>query len=62
MKMEIEIQKFSTPNFVLSIPQPNETNRVSWPIREVDAQTLSKLCDEFRREVFAKAEKKDPRP
>jgi hypothetical protein len=31
------------------------------PLKAVDAETLSKMCDEFRAAIFKKAGKKDPK-
>jgi hypothetical protein len=31
-----------------------------WSLKEVDAETLAKMCDDFRAEIFRKAEKPDP--
>lgn len=31
-----------------------------WALKEVDAETLTKMCDAFRSEIFRKAEKPDP--
>lgn len=33
---------------------------ISIPLSDVDAQSLSDLCDEFRKSVFEKAKQKDP--
>lgn len=34
---------------------------ISIPLSDVDAESLSDLCDEFRKSVFEKAGKKDPK-
>lgn len=64
-KIEIELQPFSVPNFVLTVQQPRpkqdgiqETPK--YPLSELDAETLGKLCDEFRDAVFEKAGKQQP--
>jgi hypothetical protein len=31
-----------------------------WSLKEVDAETLAKMCDDFRAEIFRKAGKPDP--
>lgn len=66
MKIEIKLQPFTTPNFVIAQvpPQPREhgfAQAPSFPLSEVDADSLSVMCDEFRAEVFKKAGKRDPR-
>lgn len=33
----------------------------SWSIKDIDAEVLSEMCDQFRASVFQKAGKKDPR-
>jgi hypothetical protein len=65
MKMNIELHPFATPNFVIGKmpPRPRQDGLVEspkWHLREVDADILAKLCDDFRDEVFKKAEKQDP--
>jgi hypothetical protein len=65
MKMQIELLPFSTPNFVLQkmAPRLRQEGLVevsSYHLRELDAKTLAGLCDQFRRDVFAKAGKADP--
>lgn len=64
--MKIELQPFSTPNFVLGKMPPRQRqdgigSTLSWPLSEVDADELARLCDEFRAEVFRKAGKPDPK-
>lgn len=64
--MKLELQPFSTPNFALAkvrsgLRQEGIIEGPKWPLSEVDADTLSELCDEFRAEVFRKAGKADPR-
>jgi hypothetical protein len=57
---------WSTPNFVITRYEvrPREegiTEGPKLPLAQVDAATLAELCDEFRREIFEKAGKPDPR-
>lgn len=65
--MDIKLQPFLTPNFVIGVmpAQPrqegfNPDAVPKWSIKEVDAETLGKMCDDFRAEIFRKAEKPDP--
>lgn len=64
--MDIKIQRMGTPNYVIAeIPagrrQDGFTEAPKWHLRDVDAETLSILCDQFRADVFAKAGKPDPK-
>ena len=54
--LTIPIQPFKTPNFVLM----EDSNRGSVSLNQVDAHTLSAMCDQFRKEIFQKAGKEDP--
>ena len=67
MKMQIEIQPWQTPNFVIgkmpARPRQEGFNPDAcpkWSIAETDSETLAKLCDDFRAEIFRKAGKPDP--
>lgn len=64
--MNIELQPFQTPNFVIAktAPRPRQEGfqeAPKWPLSEVPESELSRLCDEFRAEVFRKAGKTDPK-
>ena len=65
MKIELELQPFKTPNFVLAqvAPKPREgfERAPSFPLSDLEPEALSAMCDEFRAEVFKKAGKQDPR-
>lgn len=66
MGMEIKLQPLRVPNYVLGeckarLRQEGFFEGPKWHLRDVDAQTLSDLCDRFRRDVFEKAQKPDPR-
>jgi hypothetical protein len=65
MKMTIDLQPFQTPNFVIgkttALPRGDGWHpSPKWSLKEVDAETLARMCDEFRAEVFKKAGKIDP--
>lgn len=65
--MKIELQPFTVPNYVIGkMPaRPRQDGIVEapkWELMDVDAETLSDLCDDFRREVFKKAQRPDPHP
>jgi hypothetical protein len=67
VKIDLELQPFNTPNFVI-VKMPARPRHDGWQespkysLAELDAQTLSALCDQFRAEIFKKAGKDDPRP
>lgn len=63
MKIELEAQPFTTPNFVLlkMPPRPRHEGMIESPklaLKDVDAAVLNQLCDKFRDEIFAKAHKR----
>lgn len=65
MEMKVELQPWMTPNYVLGKmpPRPRSegyTDFPKWPLSEIDALILSKMCDDFRAEIFKKAGKADP--
>jgi hypothetical protein len=60
----IELRPFTVPNYVIHKADPIRklVGFIEAPkshLSELDADTLSALCDEFRAEVFRKAGKKD---
>lgn len=65
MKMEIKLKPWQVPNFVVQETTPGKRHDgfkecPSYSLDQVSAETLAELCDEFRREIFNKAGKKDP--
>lgn len=65
MRMQVPIKPFTTPNFViLDIPERSKQAGFQelqcLPIKDVDVETLDKLCQDFREAVFTKAGKPDP--
>ena len=63
--IEIELQPFMVPNYVLTVQPPHpkqdgiqETPKYS--LADLDPNTLDRLCDEFRDAVFKKAGKTQP--
>lgn len=65
IKMSVELRPFLVPQFVTwpSPMRPRQdgiTPPISIPLRDLDADTLSALCDEFRAGVFKMAGKDDP--
>ncbi len=66
MKMTIELQPFITPNYVIAVSkeglkQNGVVENPKWHINELDEETLSEMCDQFRHDIFTKACKVDPR-
>lgn len=65
-QIKLGLNPFQTPNYV-SVKRPPRPRQDGWqesptiPLRELDEQALSELCDAFRAEVFKKAGKQDPR-
>jgi hypothetical protein len=64
-KIEVELQPFTVPNFVLTVqealPKQDGIQEIpKYALSELDPYTLEKLCDEFRDAVFAKAGKQHP--
>jgi hypothetical protein len=62
--MKLNLVPFSTPNFVsVQLPaRPRQDGLIEAPkfsLTQLDHDTLSALCDEFRAEVFLKAGKTD---
>ena len=64
--LKINVQPFTTPNFVLArmpprLKQDGFAEAPKWALSEIDADVLSILCDDFRAEIFRKARKPDPK-
>jgi len=64
--ISIEIIPFSVPNDIyLKPPVVNREDGLKQamkvPLSEIDTASLSSLCDEFRRSIFEKAGKTDPK-
>lgn len=65
MKIELQLLPFNVPNcaIVKTSPTARQEGFIESPkfhLRDLEPDVLSELCDEFRRNVFAKAEKNDP--
>ena len=63
--MKINLKPFESPSHVLmgANPGPRQDGfqgATRFPLKEVDSDSLSKLCDQFRKDVFTKAGKRDP--
>jgi len=63
MRHSVKLRGFTAPNFaVRESDKPEGDDRMSFPLSELEPETLAELCDDFRRAVFLKAGKKDPSP
>lgn len=60
-ELPLKLKPFNTPNFVMA-ETANKANYMKGGVhlRDVPADVLSDLCDEFRRNIFLKAEQADP--
>lgn len=63
--LQVELQPFQTPNFVRAVQKAGKREddmqeAASYPLSDIDPETLGKLCDDFRDEVFRKAGKNRP--
>jgi len=65
VKYSIKLHNFTTPNFVRKEARVGKRQDgikfdEGIPLRDLEENTLSELCDAFRKEVFKKAGKLDP--
>ena len=63
--MKIELKPWMVPNYCIQVVPPRRRQDIqeapTYPLAEVDAETLAQMCDDFRAEVFRKAGKPDPK-
>lgn len=57
-KIDVELKPFLVPNFVILKSVDRDSRSLA--LGDLDAVTLDKLCEEFTREVFKKANKQRP--
>jgi len=55
MNIEIKLKHFEVPDSISDVDY-----HVIFPLNQIDANDLADLCDQFRKNVFAKAKKQDP--
>ena len=55
--MNIKLKPFLVPNFLRSA----DDREICFPLKSASPEELSELCDQFRKWIFEKAEKKDPK-
>lgn len=67
MEMKVKLVAWSVPNYVTAEKLPGRKHDSfgntgsQWDLTEVDEETLSDMCDQFRKDVFTRAKKIDPR-
>lgn len=60
-KIEIELNPFGTPSRVKASGREYSSHEAPWfDLDQIDAETLGKMCDEFRLNIFKLARKSDP--
>ena len=63
-KIEITLKPFIVPNYVVTSGNRLRGDEIcedrKFHLKELDPVTLEKLCDDFKKEVFKKAEKPPP--
>lgn len=58
---EWALRPFQVPNYVVAeCPQDGPWGAIGFALKDIDAEALAQLCNEFRAAVFAKAGKADP--
>ena len=66
MEIKLKLQPFQVPNYVITesnprLKQDGFVESPSFHLSQLDEEILSELCDQFRKDVFANAEKVDPK-
>ncbi len=66
MEINVKLQPFRVPNYALAESKPGlkhdgHVESQKWHLEELSISALSELCDKFRKDAFAKADKIDPR-
>lgn len=64
-KMFCDLKPIRTPNYVLAVVPPGKrqdgfVEGPKWHVKDIPAETLAALCDQFRKDLFEKAGKADP--
>lgn len=63
--LHVELQPFQVPNFVMAVGKPGARQEgmrelPSYPLSDLDSETLDRMCNEFRNEIFRRAGKNQP--
>lgn len=63
INVDLEVMPFNIPNFVIPITESDIKGESfpAIPLRQIPANILSDMCDEFRKQIFIKADKEDPK-
>ena len=62
VKIEIKVKPFRVPSFVFAEKNSADpSDDTKFALADLDSATLDRLCNKFRREVFEKASKPDPK-
>lgn len=62
ISVNLKLRPFGTPNYAIAeMPPLGDNPPISFHLSELSPGVLSNMCDEWRREVFKKAGRKDPR-
>jgi len=63
IKVNIELEPFRVPNYVLVKQKAGlrqdgfQVDTPKYHVRDLDVETLERLCNEFRQAIFEKAKK-----
>ena len=65
VNIEVKLKPFNTPNYVIvdepaKLREEGFTEGRKFSLSELDADTLSRMCYDFRIEIFKKAGKREP--
>jgi hypothetical protein len=62
LSIDVALKGFYAPEFVHANRAGNDVNfsDMAIPLSALSVEMLSALCDDFRRDVFVKANKRDP--
>ncbi len=60
VNIELNIKPFRTPNFVSLEKSEDGEDTPGIPIKQLDAETLDRLCEHFTKDIFRKAGKQRP--
>jgi hypothetical protein len=55
----VKLHPMGTPNYVMEATEHGSSPR-SIPLKDLSAEVLAALCDDFRAKIFRKAKKNDP--
>lgn len=56
----VKLRPFIVPSYAVEDERGTERQAATFHLRELSAETLAQMCDEFRAAVFRRAMKRDP--